>query len=124
MKTLDVRQLDEKDEEIADVLISLGMSRHAARTLTYLQNVDEATSVEIEKGTGLRQPEVSIAAKDLEERGWINRLEEKKPGKGRPHKIYSLKIKFDDIIAQLEEQHKIGFEEAQLKIRRLKELRQ
>jgi predicted transcriptional regulator len=76
MKTIDVRQLDEKDEEIADVLISLGMSRHAARTLTYLQNVDEATSVELENGTGLRQPEVSIAAKDVEERGWINRQEE------------------------------------------------
>ncbi len=124
MKTINVRQLDEKDEEIADVLISLGMSRPAARTLTFLQNVDEATSVELEKGTGLHQPEVSIAAKDLEERSWINRREEKKPGKGRSHKIYSLKIKFDDIIALLEEQQKIGFEEEQLKIGRLKELRQ
>ena len=124
MKTLDVKQLDEKDEEIADTFISLGMSRHAARMLTYLQNLGEATSSELERGTGLHQPEVSIAAKDLEERGWLNRQEEKKPGKGRPHKIYSLKIKFDDIIAKLEEQHKIGFEEAQLKIGRLKELKQ
>ena len=124
MKTIDVRQLDEKDEEIADALISLGMSRNEARTLTYLQNLGKATSSELERGTGLRQPEVSIAAKDLEERGWINRRENKKPGKGRPHKIYSLKIKFDDIIAKLEEQHKIGFEKAQLKIERLKELRQ
>ncbi len=124
MKTLDVKQLDEKDEEIADTFISLGMSRHAARMLTYLQNLGEATSSELERGTGLHQPEVSIAAKDLEERGWINRREEKKPGKGRPHKIYSLKIKFDDILAKLEEQQKMGFEKAQLKIGRLKELRQ
>ncbi|TAN45452.1 MAG: hypothetical protein EPN24_02205 [Candidatus Methanoperedens sp.] len=71
MKTTDVRQLDEKDEEIADALISLGMSRHAARTLTYLQNVDEATSSELEKGTGLHHPEVSVAGKELKERDII-----------------------------------------------------
>ena len=53
MKTIIVRQLDEKDDEIADALISLGMSRYAARTLTYLQNVNEASSSELEKGTGL-----------------------------------------------------------------------
>ncbi len=44
MKTFDVRQLDEKDDEIADTLISLGISRNEARMLTYLQNLGEATS--------------------------------------------------------------------------------
>jgi predicted transcriptional regulator len=125
MKTIDVRQLDEKDEEIADALISLGMKRPAARTLTYLQNLGEATSYELERGTGLHQPEISVAAKNLKERDWIKEREEKKKhGKGRPYKVLSLKIGFNEIIAQLEEQHKIGFEEAQLKIGRLKELRQ
>jgi predicted transcriptional regulator len=124
MKTIDVRQLDEKDEEIAELLISLGMSRNEARTLTYLRNVDEATSNELEKGTGLHQPEVSVAAKNLKERDWIKEREEKKPKMGRPYKIYSLKIDFNEIVAQLEEQQKIGFEKAQLKIQRLKELRQ
>ncbi len=101
MKTIDVRQLDEKDEEIADTLISLGMSRHAARTLTYLRNVDEATSSELEKSTGLHQPEVSVAGKELKERDWIKERKEKKPGKGRPYKIFSLKIGFNEIVAQL-----------------------
>jgi predicted transcriptional regulator len=124
MKTIDVRQLDEKDEEIADALISLGMKRPAARTLTYLQNLGEATSYELERGTGLHQPEISVAAKNLKEQDWIKEREEKKPGKGRPYKVLSLKIGFNEIVAQLEEQQKTGFEEAQLKIRRLKELRQ
>jgi predicted transcriptional regulator len=31
MKTIKMKQLDEKDEEIADALISLGMSRNAAK---------------------------------------------------------------------------------------------
>jgi len=66
--------------------------------LAYLQQVKEVTSNELELGTNLRQPEVSIAMKHLNEYDWINEREEKKPGKGRPYKIYSLKVGFNDII--------------------------
>lgn len=123
MKALNVKQLDEKDEEIADALISLGMSRYVARTLAYLQNVNESTSVELEKAAGLHQPEVSIAMKELKEYGWISEREEKKPGKGRPYKVYSLKEGLKGIIAYLEKQQKKGIEETQSKIERLKKLR-
>jgi predicted transcriptional regulator len=102
MKTLNIKQLNEKDEEIADILISLGISRNTAMTLSYLQNVNAATSVDLERVARLRQPEVSIAMKQLKERDWISEREEKKPGKGRPYRIYSLKVGFNDIIAQLE----------------------
>ncbi len=122
MKTLTIKQLDKKDEEIASTLISLGMSRYVARTLSYLQNVNEATSMELERGTGLRQPEVSIAMKELGERGWISEREEKKKGKGRPNKIYSLKVGFDKIIAELEKQQKKAVDETQTSIKRLKAL--
>ncbi|MFZ2410278.1 MAG: transcriptional regulator protein [Candidatus Methanoperedens sp.] len=122
MKTLKINQLDEKDEEIADALISLGMSRNAALALAYLQNTNSAKSVELEQSVRLRQPEVSIAMKQLKERDWINESEDKKPGKGRPFKIYTLKIGFKDIVAQLEKQQKKTIEEAQAKIKRLKEL--
>ncbi len=97
MRNLDIKQLDEKDE-ITSILISLGMSRVAARILAYLQNVDEAASIELEKNTGLKQPEVSIATRELIERDWINLRKEKKAGKGRPLSIFSLKIGFNEII--------------------------
>jgi len=122
MKTLTMKQLDEKEEEIADALISLGLGRPVARTLAVLQTEDETTSVEVENATRLRQPEVSIAMRDLTERDWINEREEKKPGKGRPYKIYSLKVGFTDIIAQLEKEQRKAVEEAQARIERLKEL--
>lgn len=122
MKKLNIKQLDEKDEEVADALISLGMSRPVAKTLAYLQNVSETTSKELENGTGMRQPEVSIATQQLIERDWITEREEKKVGKGRPYKIYSLKIRFDEIVAQLEKQQIKAVDEAQAKIERLKEL--
>ncbi len=122
MKTLNIKQLDEKDEQIAAILISLGMSRNAAMALAYMQNTNSATSLDLERATRLRQPEVSIAMKQLKERDWINERKEKKPGKGRPYKIYSLKVGFNDIIAQLEKQQRKAVEDAQAKIERIKEL--
>lgn len=122
METLDIKQLDKNDERIADSLISLGMNRPIARTLAYLHHVDEATAVELEKGAGLHQPEVSTAMKELKQLDWIKIHEEKKPGKGRPYKIYSLKIGFNEIIAQLEKQQKEELNEAKAMIEKLKEL--
>ncbi len=122
MKKHNIKQLDNNDKEIVDALISLGMSRNAAMTLAYLQQVNEATSVELELGTNMRQPEVSIAIKQLKQHHWINERDKKKPGKGRPNKIYSLKVGFDEIVAQLEKQHEKAVDEAHTKIERLKEL--
>jgi len=122
MRNVIVKQLDEKDEEIADALIAIGMSRNIARTLSYLQNVNEATSVELERVVRLHQPEVSIAMKQLKERDWINEREKKKTGKGRPYKIYSLKVSFNDIISQLEKQQMKAVDDAQTKIDKLKEM--
>ncbi|KCZ70302.1 putative transcriptional regulator [Candidatus Methanoperedens nitroreducens] len=123
MITTTVKQLNKKEEEIADTLISLGISRPVAMALGYLQGVNEATAIELERRAGLRQPEVSIAMRELKERDWINERDEKKTGKGRPYKIYSLKIGFNEIVAQLEEQQKKVVDKSQEKIERLKILK-
>jgi predicted transcriptional regulator len=123
MKSLTIRQLDEKNEEIADALISLGISRTVARALSYLQGSNEVTSVELEREAGLRQPEVSIVMRDLKERGWISEREEKKPGKGRPYKVYMLKVGFNEIVAELEKQQRRAADEARLRIERLRKSR-
>lgn len=68
MKKLDIGQPDEKEVEIADALISLGLGRPVARTLAYLNNGDEATSDALETGTGLPQPIVNITMRHLKER--------------------------------------------------------
>ena len=122
MKALKMKQLDDKDEEIADALISLGMSRNTAMTLAYLQNTNAARSLDLERSARLHQPEVSIAMRQLKDREWIDEREEKKPGKGRPYKIYSLKVRFNDIITQLEKQQMETVNASQKKIERLKEL--
>ncbi len=121
MKSTVRKQLDEKGEEIADALTSLGLSRPIAKTLSHLKDLKEATSVELARVTGLRQPEVSIAMRELIERDWISEREEKKPGKGRPFKIYKLKMSFKEIIDHFEKQKMKEFSEIQSNIKRLKD---
>jgi predicted transcriptional regulator len=70
----------------------------------------------------LRQPEVSIAVKQLKEKNWITEREERKIGKGRPIKVFSLKVGFNDIVNQLEKQHEKALDEARANVERLKEL--
>jgi predicted transcriptional regulator len=73
-------------------------------------------------GSDLRQPEVSIAMRELEELGWIGEREEKKPGKGRPYKIYKLDTSIESIIEHLEAQKKKESHAMMASIKRLKEL--
>lgn len=122
MKSLSVNVLDKADEEFADTLIQLGLKRNVAKVLTYLKNVKEVTSRDLEMGSDLRQPEVSIAMRELEELGWITEREGKKPGKGRPYKIYQLKTSITTIIEYLEEQKKKESQAMMENIKRLKEL--
>jgi predicted transcriptional regulator len=125
MKSLNIKQLDEKDEEFAEALINLGMNRNVARTLAYLRNVSKTTAIELEKGAQLHQPEVSVAMKELKERDWIIEWEQKKTqGKGRPFKIYSLKVGADKIIADFEKKRNKDAEITLSRIKRLKELKQ
>ena len=64
----------------------------------------------------------SIAMRELKPLGWIDEIEEKKPGKGRPNKIYSFKVGFKDIIDHIGKQQKTAFDEAKASIKRLREL--
>ena len=98
-----VKVLDEKDLEIIDALRSLDMPRNAAKLITYLANVTEASSREVEMATDLRQPEVSVAMRILRQNNWVNEREIKGDGKGRPMKIYKLSVPIEKIIKHYED---------------------
>ncbi|HDN66117.1 MAG TPA: ArsR family transcriptional regulator [Methanosarcinales archaeon] len=122
MKDLSVKVLDDDDEEFVDILIKQGLKRNTAKVLAYLKGVDTATSKDLEVGSDLRQPEVSIAMRELRAHSWVAETDEKKPGKGRPYKVYSLNIPIGDIILKLSAKKKIEMEEALKNIERLKAL--
>ena len=110
-------RLSRRDEVLVDLLLETGIPRNLARTLVFLSKRDETTSVEIEKATGLRQPEVSIAMQELRRRKWVEKRDIKKEGKGRPVHAYRLSLSWADILAQVdrEEQAKIDRIEANRK---------
>ncbi len=120
MKNSEVKMLDENDHIFIKALSNLGMSRNTATTIAYLMNVDEASSREIEISTGLRQPEVSLAMRLMCNKSWVNIRAEKKPGKGRPMKIYSLAAPIDEIISYYEDQI---YKESQATISTIKKLK-
>jgi predicted transcriptional regulator len=113
---------DKNEEVITNLLVNIGLKRNMAKTLVYLANVDEAISRRVEMGAGLRQPEVSIAMRELRDKGWIDEWEKKKEGKGRPLKCYKLAIRLNDIIDFLEEEKRREARQDEERIERLRYL--
>ena len=117
-----LRVLDDEDREFANILRSLGMNRNVAILITYLSSVGEATSREIELGAGLRQPEVSIAMRDLRDKNWIREHEVQSGGKGRPSLVFTLATPIGEIIKHIEDEKLREHAEFIESIRKLKEL--
>ncbi len=106
MKERSVLVFTKEEEEFVNLLIKIGMRRPVANVLVFLAYVEEATSREIERGTDLRQPEVSIAMNYMFERGWLKNRESKAMSKGRPVKIYTLAVPVQEIMTSIEKQKK------------------
>jgi predicted transcriptional regulator len=121
MNEIAVDMLDGKSLELVEILVTFGMTRNEASLIVYLSDVEVATSREIEAGTSLRQPEVSIGMMMLRSRDWI-REEEIKSEKGRPTKVYALKVTLAGIVMYLEEKKMHDTDQAMRSIQKLKEL--
>ncbi|MBE0523815.1 MAG: ArsR family transcriptional regulator [Methanosarcinales archaeon] len=122
MRASEVSVFDEKDLEFIEILRNLNISRNVASTLAYLSSVEEATSKDLEIGSELRQPEVSIAMRELRSYGWIDEREVKKEGKGRPMKIYKLAVPMPEIVVHLEKQTMQEAQRSMENIEKLKKL--
>jgi predicted transcriptional regulator len=110
-------------DEFASILMKIGLKRNVAKVLTYLAGVSEATSREIEMGSNLRQPEVSIAMREIRKLDWISERDEKNPGKGRPYRIYKLNRSLPEIIEYLEAENARESEIVMKQIEKLKTLK-
>jgi predicted transcriptional regulator len=121
MKIENVMYFTEREEVFVDLLIGIGFKRNVARVLVFIANIPEATSHEIERGTDLRQPEVSIAMMYLITQGWISSRDSKAGSKGRPLKIYRLAQPLNGILDTIEKNKE---KEASAQIARLRKLRE
>jgi len=123
MDTIDVSDQKVGRDEFASILIQIGLKRNVAKVLTYLATVTEATSREIEIGSDLRQPEVSIAMREIRRLDWVMERDEKNPGKGRPYRIYRLNKRLSEIVETLEAEKSKESERIMKQIEKLKSLK-
>ena len=110
-------------DEFASILMKIGLKRNVAKVLTYLAGVPEATSREIEIGSDLRQPEVSIAMREIRRLEWVRERDERNPGKGRPYRIYKLNCSLPDIVQYLESENAKEADKVMKQIEKLKSLK-
>ncbi|MDD1703141.1 MAG: ArsR family transcriptional regulator [Methanoregula sp.] len=120
MRTESITYFTEKEEEFATLLIEIGTKKNVAKALVFLANIPEATSRAIERGTDLRQPEVSIAMHYLMNQRWVASRESKADSKGRPVKIYVLAKPIAEIMDSIEKEKK---KEATNQLAMIKKLR-
>lgn len=106
MNSKAVQIFTKKDEEFVSALVATGSKKTVARVLVYLFKNSEGTMREIEHGTDLNEPQVSIALKHMEDHGWISVFAVAGPGKGRPNKKVALKIPVREIVDLIEEGQK------------------
>jgi predicted transcriptional regulator len=112
----------DKQEELIRLLSSMGLSKNVARTLVCLEAQEESTSVQIERATGLRQPEVSIAIQELRDRGWVTKKDIRRSRKGRPVHNYRLARPFADIIDSIDSAEKARIRKMEAALGRLRTL--
>jgi len=104
MKTRVNLALDKEDEEIIRLFTEVGMPKYLSKALMYISQVDECSSADIERGTNMRQPEVCIAMQELRRRGWVQKRELKKKGKGRPVHIYKPTVELSEVVKTIEQE--------------------
>ena len=104
MKRKNLFVLDEKDEKAVEIFRELGMPKNLAKTLLYINQVDECRSADVEQAADMRQPEVCVAIKELRRRGWVTKRDLKKKGKGRPVHIYTPTKNISEILNAFEQE--------------------
>jgi predicted transcriptional regulator len=96
--------LDNDDGKAIELFVRLGMPKNLAKTLLYLSQFDECKCADVEQGTDMRQPEVSVAMQELRRRGWVKKRDLRKEGKGRPVHIYRTSTDLSEILKIFEQE--------------------
>jgi predicted transcriptional regulator len=121
MRTEQVNYLSDEEYELVTILRELGFKKTTACVLVYLANVREASSRDIERGTDIRQPEVSLAIKEMDARGWIAKREQDTPGRGRRIKLFRLTKPFARIAADIDNEKRKEAENVLVLVRKMQD---
>jgi len=114
--------LDENYNEAIQLFSELGMPKNLAKTLLYVSEVKECRTKDIERGADLRQPEVSVAMRELRKRRWVKKRDLKKKGKGRPVHIYKPATNLSEILKTFEQEKLAEAESVKKDLSKLKNI--
>ena len=78
-------------DKLSELLIAVGVPKNTANVFELLLDGMSRTSRQIERVVDLRQPEVSVALKNL--CGFVSVTEQASENKGRPNKVYTMSRK-------------------------------
>ena len=104
MREKNVYTLDKDDDKAVQLFVKLGMQKNLAKTLLYISQCDNCNSAEIEQAIDMRQPEVSVVMQELYKRGWVQKQDLKKKGKGRPVCLYKCTAPLSEILKTFEQE--------------------
>jgi len=122
MEYTQIAQMDEKDNEIVNILTRTGMARNTAKVFVAIKELNNPNTKQIMQFTGIMQPQISVAVRQLIDMGYVESKTEQTENRGRPISYFSLRKTIDEIIFDIEEtvQRKIDVEKQD--IERLREL--
>ena len=121
MRKEEVQYFTDREENFTDLLTKLGIDRCVAKIIVFFAKTSEATSRDIERGTDLRQPQVSLAMKYFTEREWVKVRNSPLETKGRPIKVYEMVKSIDDIVDTIEKEKKKAAKEQLLLVKKIKD---
>ena len=102
MEYTQIAQMDEKDNEIVNILTRTGMARNTAKVFVAIKELNNPDTKQIMQFTGIMQPQISVAVRKLRELDYINVETEQTENRGRPVSYFSLKKSMSEIINDME----------------------
>ena len=93
-----------KAEEVIKSFQRVGIGEHVARCFMAMAETEKTSQKELQRMTGLRQPEISIALEKLYSSGWIDRRVIKEEMRGRPFFSYKFKTSVKEILDSIRDE--------------------
>jgi len=102
MEYTSVPQMDEKDNEIVNILTCTGMARNTAKVFVAIKELNNPDTKQIMQFTGIMQPQISVAVRQLINMGYVESKTEQTENRGRPISYFSFKNSITEIINGIE----------------------
>jgi len=102
MEYTQIAQMDEKDNEIVNILTRIGMAKNTAKVFVAIKELNNPGTKQIMQFTSIMQPQISVAVRQLIDMGYVESKNEQTENRGRPISYFSLKKSMSEIINDME----------------------